>query len=207
MIDDDLLSSVSSYYTSKITQYGCTPKGVDWNGIKGQNLRFEQLKKVIQGKDFFSINDLGCGYGALFQYLIKHYKDFSYQGTDVSAAMVSEAIGMNYGERAKFKKSSNLVRIADYSVASGVFNVKLDQSNENWGKFVLSVLDDLNNSSRIGFAFNCLTSYSDIERMKDNLYYANCLEYFDLCKKRYSRNVSLMHDYDLYEFTIIVRKF
>ncbi|MDA0849061.1 MAG: class I SAM-dependent methyltransferase [Verrucomicrobia bacterium] len=207
MIDDDLLSSVSSYYTSKITQYGCTPKGVDWNGIKGQDLRFEQLKKVIQGKDFFSINDLGCGYGALFQYLIKHYEDFSYQGTDVSAAMVSEAIGMNYGERAKFKKSSNLVRIADYSVASGVFNVKLDQSNETWGKFVLSVLDDLNNSSRIGFAFNCLTSYSDIERMKDNLYYANCLEYFDLCKKRYSRNVSLMHDYDLYEFTIIVRKF
>jgi len=57
-----------------------------------------------------------------------------------------------------------------------------------------------------GFSFNCLTSYSDDDKMKDYLYYANPMELFDLCKRKYSRNVALLHDYDLYEFTILVRK-
>ena len=206
MNNEDLLNSVSNYYTSKIEAHGCTPLGVDWNDSKSQNLRFEQLNKLIEKEGSFSINDLGCGYGSLFEYLRNNYDDFNYTGIDVSKTMISKAISLDYGYRAKFMNSSNLKNLADYSVASGVFNVKLDHSKNSWEEFILKVLDNLNLNSRIGFAFNFLTSYSDIVKMKDNLYYANCLEYFDLCKKRYSRNVSLFHDYDLYEFTIIVRK-
>jgi hypothetical protein len=29
---------------------------------------------------------------------------------------------------------------------------------------------------------------------------------FDICKRKFSRNVALLHDYGLYEFTILVRK-
>jgi len=29
---------------------------------------------------------------------------------------------------------------------------------------------------------------------------------FDYCKRTYSRDVALLHDYGLYEFTILVRK-
>ena len=57
-----------------------------------------------------------------------------------------------------------------------------------------------------GFAFNCLTSYSDAHKMRDYLYYADPCALFDLCKRRYSRYVALLHDYKLYEFTILVRK-
>ena len=42
--------------------------------------------------------------------------------------------------------------------------------------------------------------------MRPDLYYADPCELFDRCKRRYSRNVALLHDYDLYEFTILVRK-
>jgi hypothetical protein len=65
----------------------------------------------------------------------------------------------------------------------------------------------LNLNSRLGFAFNCLTSYSDSDKLRDHLYYANPNELFDFCKRQYSRNIALLHDYDLYEFTILVRKF
>ncbi|RYZ15439.1 MAG: hypothetical protein EOO70_06815 [Myxococcaceae bacterium] len=61
-------------------------------------------------------------------------------------------------------------------------------------------------SSRKGFAFNCLTSYSDPPFMRDYLHYADPCFYFDLCKRTYSRQVSLLHDYGLYEFTLLVRK-
>jgi hypothetical protein len=57
----------------------------------------------------------------------------------------------------------------------------------------------------LGMAFNMLTAYADRERMRTDLYYADPHKYFDLCRERYSRNVALLHDYDLYEFTIGVR--
>ncbi|KAQ37574.1 hypothetical protein AJ39_03274, partial [Mycobacterium tuberculosis MD14844] len=63
-----------------------------------------------------------------------------------------------------------------------------------------------NAASRRGFSFNCLTSYSDASKMRDDLYYADPCALFDLCKRRYSKSVALLHDYGLYEFTILVRK-
>ena len=43
-------------------------------------------------------------------------------------------------------------------------------------------LDEMDAGSRRGFAFNCLTSYSDAERMQDYLYYADPRVLFDHCK-------------------------
>ena len=42
--------------------------------------------------------------------------------------------------------------------------------------------------------------------MRGHLYYADPASVFDLCMRRYSRHVALLHDYGLYEFTILVRK-
>jgi hypothetical protein len=42
--------------------------------------------------------------------------------------------------------------------------------------------------------------------MKPHLYYADPCDLFDLCKRRFSPQVTLLHDYGLYEFTILVRK-
>ena len=64
----------------------------------------------------------------------------------------------------------------------------------------------MDRTSTRGFAFNCLTAYSDADKMRDYLYYASPTWLFDMCKQRYARNVALLHDYGLYEFTLIVRK-
>ena len=42
--------------------------------------------------------------------------------------------------------------------------------------------------------------------MRADLFYGDPTFFFDHCKRKYSRNVALLHDYDLYEFTIIVRR-
>ena len=44
------------------------------------------------------------------------------------------------------------------------------------------------------------------ERHQADLFYADPLHLFDRCKRTYSRFVTLLHDYPLYEFTIIVRR-
>jgi len=108
--------------------------------------------------------------------------------------------------QACFVLSSDPERVSDYGVASGIFNVRLDRQDDEWQSYLEATLDSLDRTSRFGFAFNCLTSYSDADKMRDYLYYANPCVLFDLCKRRYSRNVALLHDYGLYEFTILVRK-
>jgi len=59
-----------------------------------------------------------------------------------------------------------------------------------------------------GFSFNMLTRYSDADRMaqRPDLFYGDPLFFFDFCKCEFSRNVALLHDYGLYDFTILVRK-
>ena len=203
----DLLSEVAGYYSSKLAQYGATPRGVDWNGEEGQTLRFEQLCKIIDIPTSFSVNDLGCGYGAFYDFLASRYQSFAYSGIDVSEGMIraaEERLADN--ECANFIVSSEPKEVADYGIASGIFNVRLGRSDAEWQSHLEKTLDILNLTSRRGFAFNCLTAYSDAEKMRDNLYYANPSTLFDFCKQRYSRNVALLHDYDLYEFTIHVRK-
>ena len=42
--------------------------------------------------------------------------------------------------------------------------------------------------------------------MREELFYADPGWIFDQCMRRYSRHVALLHDYGLYEFTVLVRK-
>jgi len=71
---------------------------------------------------------------------------------------------------------------------------------------MLKTVRELNAISRLGFSFNALTSYSDVEYRRADLYYADPLFWFDYCKRNISKRVSLLHDYPEYDFTIIVRK-
>jgi SAM-dependent methyltransferase len=203
----ELLAEVAQYYTSKLVEFGETPQGVDWNGEDSQILRFEQLCKIIGNINSFSINDLGCGYGALFDFLSSRYQDLSYCGNDVSESMISSAkLRFKEQPKASFTCSSAPNKVADFGIASGIFNVQMSRSDTEWQSYIESTLDVLDQTSTQGFAFNCLTSYSDTNKMRDYLYYADPCRLFDLCKRRYSRQVALLHDYGLYEFTILVRK-
>jgi len=203
----DLLAEVADYYSVKLAEHGATPRGVDWNGEESQMLRFEQLTRVIRQPRGFSINDLGCGYGALLDCLRSKYQDFTYTGCDVSRDMIIAARSRHATSRyVQFVVAAVPPAMTDYGIASGIFNVRLGHGDAEWWDYFQETLDVLDRTSRHGFAFNCLTSYSDAERMRTYLYYADPCALFTHCKRRYSRNVSLLHDYGLYEFTILVRK-
>lgn len=203
----DIWAEVADYYAAKLAQYGETPQGVDWNSEESQVLRFEQLNKVIGVSLGFSLNDLGCGYGALFDYLQSRYGNFTYNGCDVSASMIRAAQNRHADSpNARFVCAAKPPETEDYGIASGIFNVRLGRNDAEWRDYLEDTLDGLDRTSRRGFAFNCLTSYSDADKMRDHLYYADPCALFDFCKRRYSRYVALLHDYGLYEFTILVRK-
>lgn len=206
-MDEDILKEVEAYYTEKVKSFGSTPKGVDWNGIDSQMLRFKQLLKILsEGKNNFSILDYGCGYGALLEHLNKEYKDFQYTGFDISEEMIQEARKLPYGATAQWISKKELLKPCDFVVASGIFNVKQNKSDEHWLQYIIDTLGHVNQLSTKGFSFNILTKYSDAEYKKAYLYYADPAMIFDYCKTHFSKSVALLHDYELYEFTILVRK-
>ena len=202
-----LLTDVADYYARRLEEHGETPRGVDWNNEEGQRLRFAQLLKLLDGSERFSLLDLGCGYGALVEPLRERFEHAHYLGLDVSAEMVRSAQRRFAGmPHVRFEVGDRVQEPVDFAVASGIFNVRMQRSPAEWGGYVNDTLDALHAMTLRGFAFNCLTSYSDANRQRADLHYADPCELFHRCKTRYGRNVALMHDYGLYEFTIIVRK-
>lgn len=206
MAHDELRRTAERYYTSKLEEHGPTPEGVDWNSAESQALRFEQLLTVHRRSGPFSINDYGCGYGALAEFLAERFDDFAYCGFDVSEPMVEQATErLGADPRCRFVSRDDDLGPADYTVASGVFNVRQEARDESWRAYVLDTIDRLAELSSEGFSFNMLTSYSDPEHMRPDLYYGDPRFFFDHCKRNHSRQVALLHDYGLYEFTMIVR--
>ena len=204
---DAILSQTKQYYDKKLAVYGPSPKGVDWNSAQSQELRFEQLLKICDTGSPFSLNDYGCGYGALVAYMTEQNYRFKYNGFDLSVQMIDTA-RKEYGElrHCAFVSDEESLGVADYTVASGIFNVKQQTSDEEWKDYVLHTLGKIAELSKKGFAFNVLTKYSDPEFMCQDLFYADPLFLFDYCKKNFSRLVAVLHDYPLYEFTILVKK-
>ncbi|NER93864.1 MAG: class I SAM-dependent methyltransferase [Symploca sp. SIO1B1] len=204
---NELIRNVEQYYNNKILTYGATAKGVDWNSKESQLLRFEQLLKICDGQNYFSINDYGCGYGALPEYMTNQGYNFTYFGYDISSQMLSKAQELYKNHKnIFFYEQKSEMKVADFTVASGVFNVKQQIENIHWENYILETLTELSNLSLSGFAFNVLTKYSDCDKMRSNLYYGDPCFFFNYCKIHFAKNVALLHDYNLYEFTIIVKK-
>jgi SAM-dependent methyltransferase len=201
------LASVKSYFQDKLDNFGATPRGVDWNSTDAQEKRFSQILKVCETTKKFTILDYGCGFGSLAQYLEKSGCRFDYYGYDIVTDMIMKAREIHRNKKNyHFFFKENELPVSDYVVESGIFNIKTFPSYKKWTDYVVATLVSMNSLSRKGFSFNLLTKYSDREFMKPNLYYADPCFYFDYCKNHFSRNVALLHDYGLYDFTILVRK-
>ena len=203
---DEIQARISAYYTDRLQRFGETPQGVDWNSIDAQQTRFTQVLSVAVDDGQFTINDIGCGYGALIARLDTVPGFRGYTGYDVASVMV-EAARRRYGIRPDVRFTSLLeeVAAADYTVASGVFSVKGDVPIEDWASYVRETIDWMATRSRRGFSFNCLTRFSEPDLMRPDLYYVDPYEMMELCRVRYSRKVALLHDYGIYEFTVRVR--
>jgi len=201
----EILGSVSNYYAARLEQHGATPAGVDWSSEESQRLRFAELLKLIDWGGAPSLIDYGCGYGALAQQLVRDASSFSYTGFDLAEPMIDAARSLVDDPRCRFTANQRELPRVDYALSSGIFNVRLETDETRWHDYIVEVLDAFAALSERGFAFNMLTRYADAPLMRGDLYYADPGIYFRLCKERYSRHVSLLHDYELYEFTIHVR--
>jgi len=198
---------VKDYFAKKIHEHGAMPSGVGWNSVEAQEIRFLQLSKVIDASQEYSLLDYGSGYGAMYDYLIGLGHEVQYIGYDIVESMILKGRELHAGNsHCRFTNSLEDVPGVDYAVISGTFNLKLSVDFDTWTEVVIKALEQMHTLATKGFSFNLLTKYSDVDRMRPELYYADPSFYFDYCKRNFSHNVALLHDYTLYDFTILVRK-
>jgi SAM-dependent methyltransferase len=203
--DVKLLRDVETYYSGRVREFGATARGVDWNSRESQELRFAQLAKLWEGETgTVNLIDYGCGYGALVDYLRARGTTIRYQGFDVSAEMIEQAPS-RAGKDCTFTTRHEALTAADYVVASGIFNVRLGYEADAWVAYMQRTIASIRTLARRGFAFNALTSYSDADKQRPDLYYADPSYWLDYCKREVSPHVAVLHDYPLFEFTLLVR--
>lgn len=180
------LQPIKTHYQSSLERFGHTPQGVDWKDTEAQYMRFRALARLF---DSGTVNDWGCGYGAFYRFCGP-----GYTGYDIIPQKL---------EKGRFILADRPTEVADYTVASGLFNVRADIPYLEWRLYVLDSIKTMNEMSRKGFGFNVLSFWC--EKKEPNLYYASPLDM--LCEvRRYSRLVEMNHSYSPYDFTLLVRK-
>jgi SAM-dependent methyltransferase len=206
---NETLSEIARLSSEWIEQHGATHRGVGYRDEASQPLRFAKLAQIVDPRragEGISVNDFGCGYGALFRYLDENLPVplTRYYGYDISPEVLTAGEQWVADDRAVFEESSRVTHLADYSFVSGTFNMKLDASDDAWTEYIKETLQNLADHSRLGFALNALTIYVDWK--DEGQYYADPFYFFDFCKRNISRYVSLLHDYPLFEWTLLVSK-
>jgi len=203
-----LLNLVSNTYSYRVNQCGPVANGVFWKDQDGQMLRYELLLQAIDDADLsgpISVNDLGCGYGALFDLLADQpmMQGGRYYGYDISPKMIEEAKVRHADSRASFIESPIATEVADYSFVSGTYNMNLGSRRDIWGDYVKTSLARLWDKTAKAMAFNMLDAASPVRLI--NLYYADRNEFVEFAMSL-SPEVEIIDDYPLTEFTIYVKR-
>ena len=205
-------AAVAEYYTQKLHNHGATPAGADWASAMGQDLRFALLLRLCDFSAPFSLNDVGCGYGALLDYLQRHHpglgpgSGIDYLGVDISAAMVACA-AQRWRDRAatRFAEGSKAPRIADYAIASGIFNVVPPGAAAGWTEVVAGTLSEMHATVRHGFAANFMRAAPGTSD-QPGLYRTQPGPWIAYCEGTMDSAVTLVETHALGEFTLLVRR-
>ena len=139
------------FYTSAIEVHGTSAKGVNWASKENQLLRFDTILELLP-KDLssFTLADAGCGFGDLYNYIIKKKKTPSkYIGIDSLIDMYSITSENTGCEVIIADICKDKLPNVDYYICSGALNVLTKFETHQF-------IQNCYNSSKYGFIFNAL---------------------------------------------------
>ncbi|MBI5638833.1 MAG: class I SAM-dependent methyltransferase [Nitrospirae bacterium] len=203
-----------NYYRDKFQQFGDAPTGVDWKDRESQFYGFQYIIDTIRfyypALSPFSIFEVGCGYGAFFEFLKERKidKGIEYFGIDFVAEMVEKAKSiypeikdnLYVGDFKSFQSESRY----DFITGSGIFNVKEHIPQDVYEAGILETVTIMFQRSEKGTVFNLMTPAPDYKDSR--LYYPSLDLFFDFIYKKLSRKVVVVSSYPLWKITIGIFK-
>ena len=182
-------------YDRRLADLGPVPEALGWTRNR-HVLRYAMLLAPWHLTNE-SVLDFGCGFGDMYDYCRRELPQVRYTGVDVNPSLVA-AGRERYPEadlRALDVFAAPVEEHWDVIVASGVFNLKLD---DNWA-FIAASFEWFASHAGRGFAANFLSNRVDYEL--EDTYHADPARVLDLAY-RDSNRVRLRNDYMPFEFTV-----
>ena len=150
---------IAQKYDLRFSRFGAVPEASLWFSEDRQIMRFKLIADVLdkkRNKKGFSINDIGCGYGALLPYLFKRFPnvDFVYRGFDIAEKPINFC-NKTYGWKNVTFRIRNLPdKESDFSVMSGTYNYAPVVSVNVWQDYLFKNLTQIWKSSQLAFIPN-----------------------------------------------------
>ncbi|MFP6734173.1 MAG: class I SAM-dependent methyltransferase [Rhodospirillales bacterium] len=203
--DGALLDPVARTFGRSLKAYGTKHKALAWVDPDRMLRRFQIFAGLIShlGEDQpISVNDLGCGYGPMFDSFgdLPALRHGRYYGYDISPEMIKAARARITDPRAKFRVGHAAAFEADYSFVSGTYNMKMYASDTEWQTMVEESLKHLFSMTRTGLGLNMLSVHNPAR--EPTLYYGDPEYYLDFCQRHLSLNSRLIEVLSPREFII-----
>ena len=196
-------------YNKRFLKYDNTPKGVFWNSKLSQDLRLNIiLDKILNNSKFdtFTIADIGCGYGRLFEIIKERNLEnrIRYYGFDINKNFISFCKTNRKIKNGNFYVDSQPHQNFDYIIMSGTYNLTPTNNLKLFEEYLKQNLKS--NWNKVGKAmiFNCLINR---ERMiKNKLYYTEISWIKKFCEENFNKPVIYKHKLLEEDITIFIQK-
>ena len=204
-----LNNQISNIYTKRFNKYQNTPKGVFWNNKLSQDLRLNIiLDKIVSNlkNNKFSIADVGCGYGRLYEIIKERNLDkiIEYNGFDINQEFINFCKNKKEFENGQFTVSSFPLKKADYVIMSGTYNLTPTNNINLWENYIIKNLKSNWNVVGKGMIFNCLIKERRI--IDKTLYYSELSWIKKMCEENFCNPEVIRHNLLKEDITIIIEK-
>ncbi|NBW04575.1 MAG: class I SAM-dependent methyltransferase [Alphaproteobacteria bacterium] len=163
-------------YRTRLASRGATAAGVFWRSSLSQIARFDALLGLahkIFSHHPVSIADIGCGYGAMLDFILQQpaYRHTDYQGVDINPAMITACRQRHSAMAARFHVGKQPPNMVDFCLFSGTFNLTHGTDADLWLDYIFHNLSACLAKSRQGLILNLICKPKiKIERQ---IFYAN----------------------------------
>lgn len=204
---DDPFAGIQKFFSGTVSEHGDGPKAVGWKDPVSQERGFAAVSEAFcWEKTPFEVYDVGCGLGAMQDFLTSHVPLARYSGCDINAEMIERAHAQNAKLDVELRDiiSNPPPRRYDYVVACGIFNIKMDLNDRTQGAIVRDVLTAMYAVADRAVAATFLTTWVDYRL--PIAYHQDPAWLLQWAQATLSPLAELRHGYYPWEFTLHVRR-
>ena len=167
-------------YRDRLAKKGNTAQGVFWRSKSSQFARFDALLSLVhqlRGYQPTTIADIGCGYGAMLDFINQssNFQHVDYLGVDINRAMIAACHKKFPNQTGIFSIGNKPQGIVDFCLFSGTFNLTHSDNPTMWSNYIFSSLERCMKHTRYGLILNLLCAPT--AEIRNQIFYANRAEF------------------------------
>jgi len=204
-----LNKQISNIYNKRFDNYNNTPKGVFWNSKLSQDLRLNIiLDKILNNSknNSFSLADIGCGYGRLYEIIKERNLDekIQYYGFDINQNLINFCKNNKDFENVKFAINTFPHKSTDYIIMSGTYNLTPTNNIFLWEDYMVRNLKNNWKLVKKAMIFNCLVR--EKKEINKALYYTELSWIKSTCENNFGKIQIFKNQLLKDDITIVIKK-